>query len=400
MRPAIIDRYVFRETAGSFLFCFGIFLFTGLIAGFLPLLQKGMEAGMGLTLILFQMLINALPSTLVTVLPLSITVGVLLGLGRMSADNEIAAMKSSGVPVVRLLPPVLLIGFIGFLLSLFCTLVLIPKGIAGGRKLLHEALTTRADAGIEERTFFDTMKDLILYVEKIDPSTGVMTNVFLRESSNPDEVKTIIARKGRVVPDPQGKALVLHLLEGTIVTEDRNGDSTGTLAFQSQIFRYPIREANMETAARSLEEISVAEVLERIRDATELEKISTGAAKDFYGRVVRLGRILITQRITHPLACLALALTAFPLGVINMGRSRLNNVAVGLVAIFAYYAVTLAAERMARSGLAPPELVLVVPPLGFILIAAYLIRCVRLERTPIMVGLLQRTIRALRRDLP
>jgi len=384
--------------AKAFLFCFAIFLVTGLIAGFLPLLQRGMEAGLQLTLILFQMLINALPSTLVTVLPLSITIGILLGLGRMSADNEVAAIKSSGIPVVRLLPPVLVLAVIGLALSLICTLVLIPEGISKGRKLMHEALTTRADAGIEERTFFDTLKGLILYVEKIDSATGIMTNIFIRESSNPDEVKTIIAKKGKVIPDPRRKALILHLRDGTATTENRYGDSTGTLSFQSQIFSYPLSRANLETSVESLEEMSIPHILGRIRKAQMEERTTTGAAREFQQRVQRLGRVIVTQRFTYPLACLALALTAFPLGVINMGRSRLNNVSTGLVAIFLYYALSLATERLARSGLAPPEIVLPVPALFFIAVAAYFIHCVRNERIPTAIRLIQRLILAVRRN--
>ncbi|MEJ2716885.1 MAG: LptF/LptG family permease [Deltaproteobacteria bacterium] len=400
MGPRILDRYVFSEVAKAFLFCFAVFLVTGLIAGFLPLLQRGMEAGLQLTLILFQMLINALPSTLVTVLPLSITIGILLGLGRMSADNEIAAVKSSGIPVVRLLTPVLVLAAIGLFLSFVCTLVLIPKGISEGRKLMHEALTTRADAGIEERTFFDTLKGLILYVQKIDSATGVMTNIFIRESSNPDEVKTIIAKKGKVVPDPRGKAFILLLRDGTATTENRYGDPTGTLSFRSQTFRYPISNADLESSAESLEEMSIPHILDRIRKAASEEKNSTGAAREFQQRVQRLGRIILTQRFTYPLACLALALIAFPLGVINMGKSRLNNVSAGLVAIFIYYALSLATERLARSGLAPPEIVLPLPALFFIAVAAYFIHCVRKERIPTAIRLMQQAIHAVRRDAP
>jgi len=397
LKPGIIDRYVFREVLTAFLFCLGVFMLTGLVAGFLPLLQKGMEAGMELTMILFQMLINALPSTLVTVLPLSMTVGILLGLGRMTADNEIAAIKSSGVSAVRLLPPILVLAAIGFALSLACTLWLIPKGISAGHRLMQEALTTRADAGIEERTFFDRLKNLILYVEKIDPGTGVMTNVFIRESSNPDEVKTVIAVKGKVMPDPRGKALILHLREGTVISENAAGDSTGALSFESQVFRYPLADLEMQRTAKSLEESSIAEIRKRVNEAAEKERTAEGAEKDFYQRVQRLGRIVIVQRISHPLACVALALMAFPLGVLNMGSSRLNNVSVGLVAIFAYYALTLAAERAARSGLAPPEAVLLVPPLVFAVSAGYFIRCVQMEKTPFVIRLVAGALQAVRR---
>lgn len=396
LRPGIISRYVFREVVAAFLFCLAVFMLTGLVAGFLPLLQKGMEAGMELTMILFQMLINALPSTLMTVLPLSITIGILLGLGRMAADNEIAAIKSSGISVAKLLPPVLLLAGIGFALSIVCTLWLIPKGISAGHRLVQEALTTRADAGIEERTFFDRLKNLILYVEKIDPGTGVMTNVFIRESSNPDEVKTILAVKGKVVPDPQGKALILHLRDGTVISENSAGDSTGALAFESQVFRYPLGDLDMHKTSKSLEESSISSIRDRMREAEAKERTAEGAQRDFYQRVQRLGRIVIVQRFSHPLACVALALMAFPLGVLNMGSSRLNNVSVGLVAIFAYYALTLAAERTARSGLAPPELVLLVPSLVFVFLTLYFIRCVKMEKIPVVVRLVERALQVFR----
>jgi lipopolysaccharide export system permease protein len=395
--PRIIYRYVFHEVTVAFLFCLAVFLLAGLIAGFLPLLQKGMEAGMELTLILFQVLINALPGTLVTVLPLSMTIGILMGLGRLAADNEIAAIKSSGISVLSLLPPVLLLGIIGLALSLTCTLILIPKGIFEGRRLMHDALTKRVDAGIEERTFFDKLKNLILYVEKIDSGSGVMSRVFIQESSQPDEVTTILAQKGKASPDPQGKAFVLHLRDGTILREDRNGESTGSLAFEAYTFRYPLDPANLDTSP-TLEEMPISGIRNRVESVTQVKSSDTPEILAYYQRVRTFARILIVQRFTHPLACLALALVAFPLGVLNMGRSRLNNVSAGLAVIFAYYAFTLATERMARSGLAPPELVMPLPPLVFMAAAAYFMHVVNQERIPGIIRVAQWAILRIRKD--
>lgn len=393
---SIIGRYVFREITVSFVFCFAVFLVAGLIAGFLPLLQKGMEAGLGLTLILFQVLINALPGTLVTVLPLSIMMGILLGLGRMAADNEIAALKSAGISILRLLPPVMVLGLMGFALSLTCTLVLIPKGISEGRRLAQEALTERVDALIEERTFFDQLEHLVLYVENIDPDSGVMSRVFIRESSNPDSVRTIMAKKGKAFPDPERLAFILNLREGVILTEDVAGDITGTLEFESYVFRFPLDQKKLEASQKTFEELSIRGMRRRVQEITA-PRAHNPELSAYYDRVRRMARTLIAQRLTYPLACLALALCAFPLGVVNMGRSRLNNVALGLVAMFAYYAFTLAAERASRSGLAPPEMLLPLPFLVFFGASIYLIWCVRMERIPRIIALAQRVAVMLRR---
>lgn len=397
--PTILDRYVFRELVVSCIFCFAIFLLTGLIAGFLPLLQKGLEAGMELTRILFQVLISALPGTLVTVLPLSMTVGILMGLGRLASDNEIAAMKSSGISVMRLLPPVVVIGAIGTGLSLLCTLILIPQGISEGRRLMQEALTKRLDAGIEERTFFDGLKNLILYVEKIDSATGVMSRVFLRESSQPDEVTTIIAQKGKASTDVKDRALILTLRNGTLLKEDRHGDFAGGLTFETYAFRYPLDKIGSD-GSLPLEELSISAIHKRIDETTVVKETDTPEVLAFYRRVHIFARTLIAQRICYPLACLALALMAFPLGVINIGRSRLNNVSMGLVALFVYYATTLATEKMARSDMAPPELLLAFAPVMFSVMGAYFTVCVKNERIPGIVNLFQSLLLKVRRQAP
>jgi hypothetical protein len=66
--------------------------------------------------------------------------------------------------------------------------------------------------------------------------------------------------------------------------------------------------------------------------------------------------------------------------------------------IFVYYAFTLATERVARSGLAPPELALPLPPLVFMVLAAYFIRCVQMERIPWLIRFLQGMILRIRRS--
>lgn len=393
----ILDRYVFREVSISFLFCFAIFLVTGMVAGFLPILQKGMESGLELTFILFQALVNAFPGTLVTVAPLSISVGVLLGLGRMASDNEIAAIKSSGISVIRLLPPVVTLGFMGFILSLICTLILIPKGISEGKRLMREALTKRIDVGIEERVFFDALKDMILYVDQIDSSNGLMKGIFIRESTKPNDVTTILATKGKMANDPEGKSFIMDLRDGVILKEDARGDSTGNLAFRSYVFKYPLTRMSLEKEQKSLEEMSISEIRNKIKTIMAPIENATPENRAFQKRADIFSRILILQRFVYPFSCIALALISFPIGLVSFGKGKLNNVSLGLVAIFTYYALTLAAERAARSYLICPELAIPFPPMLFVFLSIYLMNKVRRESLPTVVVMAQKVLSSLRR---
>ena len=343
-------------------------------------------------MILFQALASALPGTLVTVSPLSISVGILLGLGRMASDNEISAIKSSGISIVRLLPPVLALGFLGFFLSLLCTLFLIPKGISEGKRLMQEALTKRLDVGIEERAFFNSLKNMILYVDQVDSSNGLMNRIFIRESSQPNDITTIIAKKGKVATDPEGKAFIMDLRDGVILKEDSRGDSTGSLAFKSYTFKYPLNRMSLEKEQKSLEEMSISEIHQRVSVITAPKPQDTEQLKIFKLRVDTFARILILQRFVYPFSCIALALISFPIGLVSFGKGRLNNVSLGLIAIFAYYALTLAAERAARSYLVSPEIAVPFPPLLFVAASVYLIDQVRRERAPAFSSIFEKLL--------
>jgi lipopolysaccharide export system permease protein len=225
-----------------------------------------------------------------------------------------------------------------------------------------------------------------------------MERVFIRETSQPNEVLTIIAEQGKPIPDPEGKNLILGLRNGTVIRENRNGDFINNTVFGSWVVRYAVDQAGDGQSGKSWEELSISEIWQKLEETLTKTPPVNQDAIDYRRRVSTIAHMLITQRYTHPLACLALAVMAFPLGLLNLGKSRLNNVSVGLAVIFFYYAFTLATERIARSGLASPELVLPLPCLVFLIAAAWLIRQVRLERIPSVTFLVQRLLQRLRRS--
>ena len=134
-------------------------------------------------------------------------------------------------------------------------------------------------------------------------------------------MKTIIAQKGKIVPDPEGKALILDLRNGSILREDQNGDPTGSGAFEGFVFRFTLDRAATQGASETLKRKPISKIREEVQIAAEkrITGEGTGYEADYFRRVALMGRILITQRFTHPLACLALAVIAFPAGAAQSG---------------------------------------------------------------------------------
>src|SRR5437899_7325893 len=128
----ILDRYIFKEI-----------LFPSLIAlvalTFVAFLAFSREIGWLLELIVRQsatlseisaISVAILPNVLTFTIPMAVLVGILTGFGRMSSDSEAIAFRASGISMIRLLSPVLLLGAFAFAANLFLTVWVAPQPAA------------------------------------------------------------------------------------------------------------------------------------------------------------------------------------------------------------------------------------------------------------------------------
>jgi lipopolysaccharide export LptBFGC system permease protein LptF len=101
----IIDRYIFREILSHALLGLAVFTFVFFIPQLIRLMELAVRhsAGGGSAALLF---LCSMPDVLVYTVPISVLVGVLIGLGRMSADSEVIALHALGIGLRRLLVPV------------------------------------------------------------------------------------------------------------------------------------------------------------------------------------------------------------------------------------------------------------------------------------------------------
>ena len=148
---SIIHRYVLKEMLAPFsinvlVFTF-LFLMTELIKITNWIVNYNLSIFSVLTLVFFSM-----PWFLMFIIPMSVMLAVVLTFLRMSADNEIVALKSCGLSVYGLLPPVLIFSLAGFLVTLFMTLYGVPKAKATVEDMVLEMAASNVDIGLKERT--------------------------------------------------------------------------------------------------------------------------------------------------------------------------------------------------------------------------------------------------------
>ena len=156
--------------------------------------------------------------------------------------------------------------------------------------------------------------------------------------------------------------------------------------FPTFVFRYPVERQHHP----SFEELSISAIRQRVKTITAPKPDDLTRNTSVLRPCPKNGKHHHYSEI-HPSPCLpgtcrhglspAVVLSAW-------GKSRVeHNVTLGLFVIFAYYALTLATERVARSDIAPAEIVLPFPFVVFFFTSIYMTWCVRMERLPGVVRL-------------
>src|SRR5262245_11273369 len=96
-----IDRYLIRDTLAPFLLALVVFTFILQIPPLMDVAKKLLEKGVDAYTI-FRILATLIPQALGITIPMALLVGLLISLGRLSADREAVALQACGVSLVRL----------------------------------------------------------------------------------------------------------------------------------------------------------------------------------------------------------------------------------------------------------------------------------------------------------
>lgn len=163
-----LRRYFLREVAIPFLLGIGVFTFILLIARMLKLVELVVNRSVPI-LQIAKLFAYILPTFLEVTVPMALLLAVLLSFGRLSADSEIVALKTSGISLYQMVVPVIAFTGLVTLLALLLALYARPWGNSNLKASLYEIAKTRASAGLRERVFNDDFAGLVIYVEHIEP---------------------------------------------------------------------------------------------------------------------------------------------------------------------------------------------------------------------------------------
>ena len=338
----IIDRYIGRELFTSMSLGLGFFTFV-LLTKSIPklielVLSKGVPLGSAARLLLYM-----LPPLLVLTTPMALLLAVIATYGRLAADQELTALKAAGCTLYRLALPALAIGIVAMSITAVSSIYGVPWAAQGFRELLFLLTRTRATIGIQEQVFNDDFHGLILYTHRLNDANGVMEGVFVVDTRDEQNPRTITARRGRVAPDDRQNTVVLELQEGSthVIPEGKLGHYQLS-GFQTLRLALSVTDPRSEVTERRPEEMTISDLL-----ATVQERAATG------GKTADL-LVSFHQRFAAPAACLVFILLGTPLAIRirRSGRGVSLGLTFGLALV--YYILMVFGQGMGKNGIIPP----------------------------------------------
>jgi lipopolysaccharide export system permease protein len=284
------------------------------------------------------------PYFLQYIIPMSVMMAVLMTFLRMSSDNEIMALKAGGVSIYRLLTPVLTFSLLGTLITGYMTIVGVPVGADRFKSLLFDVATSNLNVSLKERTFNDSFKNIMLYVNKIDPLSGQLHNVLIEDSRTTGVNNTVVARTGVLFGEPQEMIYHLRLFDGTINQLDRQDRSSNTINFKTYDIRLDLKEAMAARgpAGKRPDEMHLAHLQDYLAQMKGNDQKYFKALLKYY------------KKFSIPVACLAMGLLAMPLGIQTRNSKKAFGIGLCLVFFLLYYLLLSVGSALGENGRYPP----------------------------------------------
>lgn len=361
----LIDRFNSRELLVNLLFAIAV-LSLVLVVGniFRKLLPLLVNHDVPVEF-LVSFIAYILPFSLIFTIPWGLLTAILLVFGRLSADNELIALRSNGVSVTRIAVPLAVIAIVCTVICLWLNVQVAPAAQEKLRSTIFDLATRNPMALFGSDQVIDQFPGRKIYVGKKDGNKLENITVFeMNDDAMP--IRVTYAKSGMLEADLPNKRILMHLYNAryqqrdaanpTDLTKIRDGISMaeGTLPISLD----ELYDREKKRPSRSA--LSIERLLEQLKSGDKRERSAS--------------RTEINKRFSFPFSCLAFALIGVPLGVTAHRRETSIGFAMSLIVGIVYFLFIIIADTLRANPKLHPELLVWFPNVLFLALGALLFR--------------------------
>jgi LPS export ABC transporter permease LptF/LPS export ABC transporter permease LptG len=340
----ILTRYILREVTSHAIIGAAIFTFVLFTRDLGRILELVVRASAPLPSVA-AIFLYTVPLALTYTIPMSVLVGILIGLSRLAADSEITAMRASGMGVWDFGRVLAIFVAAAWGLALVNGLYLAPWSLASLSRLEDQLKGSQVSFEVQPRVFYEGFPKVVLYVQDVHSAQGaaVWKGVFLADITDAANPRITLAQQGILVAEGQDR-LHLHLTNGsTHESYPKEADKYQISTFHETDI--PIELPSSET---------------KTEEQVPVKAVGTWALRDRAASVdavsARWYLIEFHSRFALPTACLVLAMVGIPLGLSSKKSGKSGGFVLTIVLVFVYYFVSLIGVSLAKQGRLNPAI--------------------------------------------
>jgi len=381
--PFLLYSYLISEILGPFfaaLLVVNAILFLAKLSSLLDIIF-----GFGISPADFgRIALYLLPNLLQFSIPMASTFGVIIAFTRLSGDNEILALKASGIGIFRLLVPVLLVALFTSGLTALDTCLLIPRSNRALKQTYFQLAREKIDRGLHSHEFSESLDKVVIYVDQVDPETKEWQGVYIYDRRDPANPLVILARSGKLTANAEELLIALELRNGSISRDQ--GEISQTISFGDYRLQLPLDSgpASLDQVynPKNLGKMDLypAQLLKRAAEFRQEAKKNDNLRQFYQTKSIDLVSEF-HSRLALPVGCLIMALLALPLSLqTRPGRGR-PGLALGLFFFVLYYILQSVAQALVETSGLPIGLLMWSPNLIFALLTLAMLRSSARENT-------------------
>lgn len=234
--PKTLARYLISEVLPPFFFGLMVFTFVLLVARILKLIELVVTRGVPL-LEVGKLLSMILPTFFELTVPMAFLLAILLGLGRLSNDGEILALKASGISPPQILWPMGVVAVIIGMLTLGLTLFARPAANLALKKELYNIARSRVGTALKEKVFNTDFPKILIYVEEIIPPGNTAQGILIVDKRDRLKEDIILGKVALISTDEQNNTLGLKLFDGSIYEREKKRSGFSQTRFDIYDFK-------------------------------------------------------------------------------------------------------------------------------------------------------------------
>ncbi|MFA6216930.1 MAG: LptF/LptG family permease [Candidatus Omnitrophota bacterium] len=356
----VLRTYILNEFIGPLILGLFVLTFVMVLGNLVKIADLVINKGVDIFSV-SKLFMYMIPYLLTYTLPISTLVAVLLSLGRLSSDNEIIAIRASGINMFNIALPLLTVGLILSLILVIFNDRVIPYAHFATRKTLMEIGIKNPTAALEPGVFINSFDQYILFIYSIEQNK--LNNIRIYEPQGDNKpTRIIVAKKGEFISIPEKNMIKLKLIDGTADEPDPNNPNN----FYKLNFKNYFMSLNL-SQLRDKDKID-----KKPKDMTiqELSLEVTKLKKQGVDPTPLLTEI--NEKISLAFACFVFILLGMPLAVITRRREKSINFGIAFLIVGVYYLLLLASEALSLQGYLNPEIALWLPNIIFGLVGTLL----------------------------